>query len=489
MNAEQYKRANRNSFYVSIIIVATGFIITLLSLLTKGFGTGKAVILASAVVSSILIILGNTKFSEAKTGAILIMGGASLFYIFLMIAGDSPLYYAFGLPILICSMIYLNVKMCVYGIVVIILTYTVSIVKNLIANNGIDPVLLPGATTLILSFISCISTISLNTRFNNENNSLISSNAEKALAAGNNMAEIANTITDLFNRSQEDLAAIHKIIESQHKGMQNIATNMENTAQSIITQAEKVQLIRDETSNTEQHRIEMTSASEVTQTAINDGVKIIEELKVKSQDVSKASQVTVDATQAVINKVEEVQNIVGSIMSISTQTNLLALNASIEAARAGESGKGFAVVANNVRELAAETNTASTEITNIINELNEDVQKAMVSIDDTVTTVDEQNDMIESVGESFTSINNNVSEMISRFALIEEGMKSIATSTIEINESISSLSATSQEVASLSHEGAQSAEDAVDKFKAFKTILEDISKQANKLRDIQNAKA
>ena len=229
----------------------------------------------------------------------------------------------------------------------------------------------------------------------------------------------------------------------------------------------------------------MTKASESAQTAVQDGVKVIGELKEKSHNVAQQSQVTVEATQAVINKVAEVTKIVGSIMSISKQTNLLALNASIEAARAGEAGKGFAVVANDVRELAEETNTASNEITSIINELNEDVQKAMASIDDTVASVSEQNEMIESVGENFDSINDNVSEMLSRFAEIGEGMKSIASSTTEINDSISNLSATSQEVASLSNEGANASEEAVSKFDDFKVILGDIFQQANKLKDMQ----
>jgi len=208
-------------------------------------------------------------------------------------------------------------------------------------------------------------------------------------------------------------------------------------------------------------------------------------LKEKSRNVEQQSQVTVEATKAVINKVEEVQKIVGSIMSIAKQTNLLALNASIEAARAGDAGKGFAVVANDVRELAAETNTASTEITGIINELVEDVQKAMSSIDDTVNSVSEQNQMIQTVGENFDSINDNVTEMLSKFAEIGEGMKSIAASTTEINDSISNLSATSEEVASLSNEGVKSSDDAMEKFGEFKEILGDIFMQANKLKDMQ----
>ena len=109
----------------------------------------------------------------------------------------------------------------------------------------------------------------------------------------------------------------------------------------------------------------------------------------------------------------------------------------------------------------------------------------MASIDDTVASVSEQNEMIASVGENFDSINENVSDMLSRFTEIGEGMKSIAASTTEINDSISNLSATSQEVASLSNEGVRESDEAVAKFDEFKDILLQIFQQANKLTDMQ----
>ncbi len=485
MNSEQYKRANNNSFYVTIVIMVCGILLTVFSIFQYGPNLGRNIIVISSFLCAGLCAFGNFKHAYEKKGSILIMGGATIFYFVILIAEDSLIYFAFGLPILICSIIFLNAKLCKFGIGAIIVSFVITVIKKTVTTGQFDLELVPAAITLALAFIACLCTVTLLTNFNEENNAKITRNAAETLETGNAMADIANTITDLFNKSQDDMVDLQNIMEAQHSGMQDIASSMESTAQSITNQAQKVQQIQEETETTENNRKEMTQASESAQSTVREGVQVISELKEKSANVERQSQVTVEATQAVIKKVEEVQKIVSTIMSIAKQTNLLALNASIEAARAGDAGKGFAVVANDVRELAAGTNTASTEITGIINELVEDVQKAMASIDDTVTSVTEQNQMIQTVGENFDSINDNVSEMLSRFEEIGEGMKSIAASTTEINDSISNLSATSEEVASLSNQGVQSSDDAVEKFDEFKNILGEIFMQANKLKDMQ----
>nr|WP_044913600.1 methyl-accepting chemotaxis protein [Butyrivibrio sp. WCE2006] len=485
MNPQQFRLANKVSFIVCSIIIGCGVLLSIGDITNRGITAGNASIILSAIVGMLMLLAGNFKFPEVKMGSILIMAGSTIFYFVLMIAQDNLVYFAFGLPILIASIIYLNVRLCRAGIGAICISFAITCIKTIVKTGSLNISFIPAFITLGLAFITSLSVVSLLTKFNDENNAKISKNAEKALETGNKMADIANNISDLFNNSQDSLTSLQNIINAQQSGMHDIATSMESTAQAITIQAEKVQQIQDETLTTDEHTKEMSKASQDTQDAVREGVRVIGNLKSKSQDVSNTSQVTVEATQAVINKVEEVQKIVGAIMSISKQTNLLALNASIEAARAGEAGKGFAVVANDVRDLAGETNNASTEITRIINELTEDVQKAMSSIDDTVSSVAEQNEMIETVGNSFDSINENVADMLSRFSDIERGMDSISSSTTEINDGISNLSATSQEVAALSNDGARSAERAVEEFDQFKSILSDIFKQANKLKDMQ----
>ena len=101
-----------------------------------------------------------------------------------------------------------------------------------------------------------------------------------------------------------------------------------------------------------------------------------------------------DAYASIAGRVEQLEaasaqitNIVDTIAKIAGQTNLLALNATIEAARAGEAGRGFSVVAEEVKALSGQTEKATVDIRDRIDNLQGEVHGIIHAVHDSMGAI------------------------------------------------------------------------------------------------------
>lgn len=97
------------------------------------------------------------------------------------------------------------------------------------------------------------------------------------------------------------------------------------------------------------------------------------------------------------------------ISSIAGQTNLLSLNASIEAARAGEAGRGFAVVASEIRELSDSTKNLIVENDAKAEEIIPKINASIDSIKDLIENINEMNEKVTTIAATSEEISSQTS--------------------------------------------------------------------------------
>jgi ABC-type transporter Mla subunit MlaD len=154
-----------------------------------------------------------------------------------------------------------------------------------------------------------------------------------------------------------------------------------------------------------------------------------------AQSAAEATQVTSNATHVtermrervarLVGSASRIDSVVGTVTAISDQTRLLALNATIEAARAGAAGKGFAVVAEEVKQLAGETGSATTQITGQLGELAGDsdaVREAVDQIAEVLARVDALQQSIAAAVEQQSTVIAEITRVASTTAEAAEGL-------------------------------------------------------------------
>ena len=281
---------------------------------------------------------------------------------------------------------------------------------------------------------------------------------------------ISTELSDASQITNQTTADISKAMEDVAEGATNQASETQGATEMVAGMGTNIETIQ---TNTQ----ELAGTAQNMNVTKEDVLQTMNTLEKTNQEIIKDVDSANEQIKVTNDSVATIQRSLELIKSIADQTNLLSLNASIEAARAGEAGRGFAVVAGEISNLAQESTNSSAEIEKSLNELLENYELIVEKMNVTTDNINEQNEKLIITKQTFATLEDDIDKTINKIEEIEQMVEALNEERNSIIDTISNLSAISQE-------NAASTEETMASIEELNQIVSQVEQEAHSLHNV-----
>lgn len=259
--------------------------------------------------------------------------------------------------------------------------------------------------------------------------------------------DTSDKMTQQIAESAQKTASLGESMQAMKESMEEVNSGSNDTAEAVqsqLNQTEEIQAMVEQVEKGTENIIDSMNQNKEAIAQGNANVGIL--VKQAEETVESGKKVTEELSQ-LDTYMSQMNSILDIINSITSQTSLLALNASIEAARAGDAGRGFAVVASEISQMAQQTKDSTVQISQLIENVSNAIQMVVEVSSSMISMIESQNETTEKTAESFTVIEKNSDNVYGQSNELAAYVTKLADANKKIIDSISTISAISEEVA------------------------------------------
>ena len=292
-----------------------------------------------------------------------------------------------------------------------------------------------------------------------------------------NIKESALSVHESSVELADAASQISQTADDVSNAVQEIASGATQQADEIQSVTESVGDIDVATGNVQTSTDELSNIANRMQEVSTESAQSLADLQESSRNMSDNIIQISEKIGATSKAVENINEKVEGIASIATQTNLLSLNASIEAARAGEAGKGFAVVAEEIGKLAEDSKAMADDIRKEMDVLLEQSKAAVMAAEDVKQGNSDQQIALGETLEAMNGMLADIGNTVDGVQLISKGADTCEASKNAVADTMSALSA-------ISEENAASSEETGASMQELSATVTTLAGSANSLKDI-----
>ncbi|WP_296270590.1 methyl-accepting chemotaxis protein [Pseudomonas sp. UBA6323] len=254
--------------------------------------------------------------------------------------------------------------------------------------------------------------------------------------AANRMIQGIGGIVAEVVRANGELSRLHNHLGDAMRQLGDNSTQVEMQTEQAASASHQISATLNDMA---QRTAEVGSATTSAYDAARNGGEVIAASVDSMSRLAQLIQDTHSQVDALGQSSARVNGIVDVINSLADQTNLLALNAAIEAARAGEAGRGFSVVADEVRSLAQKTVAATTDISAIVGEFQQQTRHMHQLMSNGLNLAADSERHAAQVADAITSITSAMERLTGEMNQVVVAIEEVSTTTEDIADKIETI--------------------------------------------------